>query len=58
MGENAVYFRRRELTERALAQRSANERVRDVHQRMAERYSELAQLELSEPAKAGGGLHP
>jgi hypothetical protein len=46
MREDAFYYSQREQAERALADSSADQRVRAVHQRLADKYSELAQREL------------
>ena len=47
MLEDAVYYSRREADERALAKRTSNPRVQQVHLLLAEKYLELAQRELA-----------
>ena len=47
MREDALYYSQREQAERSLADSSADERVRAVHTRLADKYQELARRELA-----------
>lgn len=47
MLEDAIYYSRREADERALAALTANDEVRQIHLRLADKYSELAHREMA-----------
>jgi hypothetical protein len=47
MLEDAVYYSRREADERALANVAADERVKQIHLLLADKYVELAKRELA-----------
>jgi hypothetical protein len=47
MREDALYYSQREQVERSLADNSADDRVRAVHTRLADKYQELARRELA-----------
>ena len=47
MLEDAVYYSRREDTERGLARHAVDERVREIHLLLAEKYAELARRAMA-----------